>query len=355
MTRPRVLLATESVRAGNGGIARVARLMAKVLGERTDPVTGIAFSDPQPSSDLGVSFRTARGSRTRYVLEVNRAIPTHTHFVYDCLGMSRAHQWLPIPHRPSLAYVHGIEVWTGTAHSKQVAAAPRMTHLLSNSLHTRDRAAELDPRFARAEVCWLATESDDPPASTPRTGGPPRVTIVGRVVPNRYKGHDELFRAWPAVLAAVPDAVLTVAGTGPALPQVRKLAAELGLPENQVEFRGFVPEAVMPQLWAETTVFAMPSRGEGFGLVYIEAMRHSVPVIGSVHDAAPEVNLDGVTGYNVDLTRPSQLADRLIHLLRNRDEASRLGANGFRRWQTAFRYSAFRSRFEPILNRFLSR
>ena len=174
-------------------------------------------------------------------------------------------------------------------------------------------------------------------------------------MPDRYKGHDELFRAWPAVLAAVPDAVLTVVGTGPALPQFRKLAAELGLPENQVEFRGFVPEADMPKVWAETTVFAMPSRGEGFGLVYIEAMRHSVPVIGSVHDAAPEVNLDGVTGYNVDLTRPADLTERLIHLLRNRDEASRLGANGFRRWQAEFRYSAFRSRFGPILDRFLTR
>jgi phosphatidylinositol alpha-1,6-mannosyltransferase len=269
--------------------------------------------------------------------------------------MSRAHQWLPIPRRPSLAFIHGIEVWTGTSHPKQVAAAPRMTHLLANSQHTRDRAAELDPRFARAEVCWLATESDDPPACTPRTDGPPRVTIVGRIVADRYKGHDELFRAWPAVIAAVPDAILTVAGTGPALPQFQKLAAELGLPQKQVEFRGFVPEAEMPKLWAETTVFAMPSRGEGFGLVYIEAMRHSVPVIGSIHDAAPEVNLDGVTGYNVDLTRTTELAERLIQLLRNRDESTALGANGFRRWQSEFRYSAFRSRFEPILDRFLRR
>lgn len=350
-----MLLASESLRAGNGGIARVARLIAKVLGERADPVNGVVFSDPHSPTDLGVPFRTARGSRTRYVMAVTRATPTHTHFVYDCLGMSRAHQWLPFPRRPSLAFICGIEVWPGTFHPGQVRAAPRVTELVSISQHTRDRAAELDPRFARAEVCWLATESDDPPALPPRTDGPPRVTIVGRVVPDRYKGHDELFRAWPTVLAAVPDAVLTVAGTGPALPQFQKLAVELGLPEQQVEFRGFVPEAEMPKLWAETTAFAMPSRGEGFGLVYIEAMRHAVPVIGSIHDAAPEVNLEGVTGYNVDLNRSTELADRLIHLLRNRDEAARLGANGFRRWNAEYRYSAFRSRFGPILNRFLSR
>lgn len=354
MTRPCVFLATESVRAGNGGIARVARLIAKVLGERAYPVAGVAFSDPHPPKDLPVPFRTAHGSRMRFVTTVNLAIPTYTHFVFDCLGMARAHQWLPIPRRPSLTYIHGIEVWPGTAHTRQAASAPRMTQLLANSRYTRERAAELDPRFGRAEVCWLATESDDPPASALRTEGPPRVTIVGRIVSDRYKGHDELFRTWPAVLAAVPDAVLTVAGTGPALSQFQKLAAELHLSEKHVEFRGFVPEVEMAALWANTTVFAMPSRGEGFGLVYIEAMRHSVPVIGSIHDAAPEVNLNGVTGYNVDLTRLGDLTDRLIQLLKNRDEAGRLGANGFRRWHSEFRYSAFRSRFEPIMQRFLN-
>jgi phosphatidylinositol alpha-1,6-mannosyltransferase len=98
----------------------------------------------------------------------------------------------------------------------------------------------------------------------------------------------------------------------------------------------------------------MPSRGEGFGLVYVEAMRHGVPVIASVHDAAPEINLDGETGYNVDLARPADLAERIIHLLRDRDWAARLGANGRRRWERHFRFSAFCERFVPLVTEFVN-
>jgi len=77
-------------------------------------------------------------------------------------------------------------------------------------------------------------------------------------------------------------------------------------------------------------------------------------VIASVHDAACEINLDGETGYNVDLTRPADLPERVIHLLRDRDRAAQLGANGQRRWQRDFRFAAFRDRFLPLLAEFLN-
>ena len=110
----------------------------------------------------------------------------------------------------------------------------------------------------------------------------------------------------------------------------------------------------MEAVWAETSAFAMPSRGEGFGLVYIEAMRHGLPVIGSVHDAAPEVNLEGQTGYNVNLDRPEELPERIIHLLKEPDHAAALGQNGRQRWTEHFCYSAFRNRFSPLLAEFLA-
>jgi phosphatidylinositol alpha-1,6-mannosyltransferase len=98
----------------------------------------------------------------------------------------------------------------------------------------------------------------------------------------------------------------------------------------------------------------MPSQGEGFGLVYIEAMRHGLPVIATDTDAAPEVVVHGQTGFTVNPKRPDELPDALIHLLRNQDEAVRLGETGRQRWAEHFRYSAFRTRFLPLLREFLS-
>ena len=132
----------------------------------------------------------------------------------------------------------------------------------------------------------------------------------------------------------------------------RKLAADSPA-SARIEFLGFVPEEAMDELWSKTTVFAMPSRGEGFGLVYIEAMRFGIPVVASTHDAGREVNIDGRTGYNVDMDSPSELPERLIHLLANPDLAAALGQAGARRWYDEFRFSAFQERFIPFLNEFL--
>lgn len=350
---PRFFLGCESVRAGNGGICRVARLVARVLaGEQAAGrchADGVVLSDLNPTTEVGLRLRLARGSRPRFVAAANAALIGHTHFIYDCGGMARAHQRLPAPRRPNLVFILGIEVWPGTLHPGQVRAVARANLVVSISAHTRSRAASVNPRFGDAPVCWLGTEDDDPPPPAGPPAGPPRVLILSRLDDMAYKGHAELIGCWPAVRAAVPDAVLTVAGSGPAEATYRRLAADCGLPARSVEFRGFVPEADLLRLWAETTAFAMPSRGEGFGLVYIEAMRHGVPVVASVHDAGREVNLDGTTGYNVDLDRPDELPDRLIRLLRDRDLAARLGAGGAARWAEHFRYSAFRDRFLPLL------
>jgi phosphatidylinositol alpha-1,6-mannosyltransferase len=97
----------------------------------------------------------------------------------------------------------------------------------------------------------------------------------------------------------------------------------------------------------------MPSRGEGFGLVYIEAMRHGLPIIASIHDAGQEINLDSQTGYNVNLDRPAELPERLIDLLSNPDRAAAMGRNGQQHWARQFSYDAFRKRFVPLLKEFI--
>jgi len=351
---PNFFLGFESVRAGNGGVCRVARLMAKVLAAEQAAkrcrVGGVVLSDLAPSPEVGLDLQYAKGSRAKYVAAVNAGLFTHSHFIYDCGGMARSHQWLPFPRRPNLVFLLGIEAWPGTYHPQQVRALLRANRRVAITAYTRDRAATLNPALANAEVCWLSTEADDPPASLPSPARP-NVLILARL--DRYKGHEELIRCWPAVLDAVPDAKLTIVGTGPRADEFRKLAAETGMTDRQVEFAGFVPDAEIDAYWRKATVFAMPSRGEGFGLVYIEAMRYGLPVIGSIHDAAVEVNVDGVTGYNVDLDRPEELPERIIRLLRDRDLSARLGSNGAARWAEHFRFSAFRERFLPLLRRWV--
>jgi phosphatidylinositol alpha-1,6-mannosyltransferase len=352
----KLFMGCESLLPGNGGICRVARLTTKVIAEEAAKSSlsarTLVLNDPVLTTNLGVPFESARGSRARFVYGVTKAAFTQDHFVYDCLGMARAHCRLPLLRRPFLTFICGIEVWKG-ARPDRIACARRASVLVAISEYTRARAERDFGCFSHARVCWLGTETDEAPSPAPERNGAPRVLIVARMDNPSYKGHAELIQAWPTVVAAVPDAILTIVGTGDGAAEYKSMSGRLPC-ADRIEFRGFVPDEEMDDVWSQTTLFAMPSRGEGFGLVYIEAMRHSVPVIASVHDAAPEINVDGYTGYNVNLERREGLAEKIIYLLRNRDHAAELGSNGQRRWHEHFRYSAFRSRFVPILSDFLS-
>ncbi len=338
--------------AGNGGIARVARLIARVTQETlagTGSFDATVLLDPACAPhEFQFAVASAQKSRLRFFASVHAAALRHSHFIYDFVGMSRAHNRIPGLDRPFMTYLHGVEIWDRSRQDR-VRWARRAARLLTNSRYTLDRAQETHGPFAQASVCWLATETDDPPAAITANGTRPRILFCGRVA-DAYKGHAELIACWPQVLTAVPDAELVIAGRDS--DKLGHLVTRAGCPDRVV-LRGFVPEHEMDALYASATAFAMPSRGEGFGLVYIEAMRHGLPIIASVHDAAQEITLDGQTGYNVDLDRPGQLAERIIELLRDRDHARQMGAQAQQRWAQHFRFSAFKERFVPHLQRFL--
>jgi phosphatidylinositol alpha-1,6-mannosyltransferase len=221
-----------------------------------------------------------------------------------------------------------------------------MSYMLANTKFTRERAAQYNKVFESARVCWLGTMEDELPPQAASLDGPPIVLIIGRLdaVEKAYKGHKELIEIWPSVVDAVPGARLVAIGTGPSLEWHRALAAASPAAKF-IDIIGFESDSDLTGRWKRAVVFALPSRGEGFGIAYIEAMRWGIPVIASTHDSGHEVNSHNETGFNVDLDRRDDLKDRIIALLRDRDLARRMGAAGQRRWHEHFRYSAFRERF----------
>jgi len=110
----------------------------------------------------------------------------------------------------------------------------------------------------------------------------------------------------------------------------------------------------MEAVWARATAFAMLSRVEGFGLVFAEAMRQGVPVLASIEDASPEVNLDGVTGFNVSRSDRDGIIDRIVNLMKDRELASALGAAGLERWRKNFRFSRFQQRLDRLIHPWLA-
>jgi phosphatidyl-myo-inositol dimannoside synthase len=175
------------------------------------------------------------------------------------------------------------------------------------------------------------------------------VLIVGRMNrAERYKGHDELLESWPLILQEVPAAQLVIAGRGDDVQRLRSKAGELGV-ANNVLFTGFVSDATLDAVRKRVTLFALPSRGEGFGLVYLEAMRAGLPCIGGTEDAARDVIVHGETGLLANPRNRIELARSIVRLLQSRDLSAAYGAAGKRRFEEVFTFPRYCERLRTVL------
>jgi glycosyltransferase involved in cell wall biosynthesis len=111
---------------------------------------------------------------------------------------------------------------------------------------------------------------------------------VGRISSaERYKGHDRVIRLLPELLKTHPDAVYVVVGDGDGLPALERLAKQLGV-SDACRFTGRVDDADLVEHYRMADVFVMPSTGEGFGIVYLEAMACGIPAIGLECDGSAD-------------------------------------------------------------------
>jgi phosphatidylinositol alpha-1,6-mannosyltransferase len=181
----------------------------------------------------------------------------------------------------------------------------------------------------------------------------PTVLTVSRIA-DRYKGHDVMVRALPLVRARVPDAQWVVVGDGPLRADIERLAAEHGVAEA-IRFCGAVDNAARDRWLSRAHVFAMPSRvsddrrtGEGFGIVYLEAGVHGLPVVAGRAGGALDAVVDGETGVLVDPTDHVQVAGALSDLLTNCERAARMGAAGRERARR-FGWPEIAARLEALM------
>ena len=121
----------------------------------------------------------------------------------------------------------------------------------------------------------------DPPLLKPAPAGPPVILSISRLtIGDSYKGIDHLIAAMPAVRAQLPGARLRIVGRGDAVPSLQALVRRLNI-SDAVEFPGFEERRRASRGICGLHLFALPSRKEGFGLVYLEAMAHARPCIGA--------------------------------------------------------------------------
>jgi phosphatidylinositol alpha-1,6-mannosyltransferase len=303
---------------GQGGIAQFNRDLLRAICSHPDVSEVVAF--PRYVSDqtgelpakLAYDARYAHG-KLRYVTgifawllksrSVELIICTHLHL-----------QWLAaLAHRikraPSLLVLHGVEAWTPAKTALRRAAARNADWVAAVSRFTLTRFSEWAPlskdRTLILPCCVdLARFTPGSPSKAVSDKYKLRDAVVilslGRIAKGeRYKGFDELLDNLSELRRQEPNVLCVVAGDGDDRARLMAKALELGLSEA-VRFTGFVPDDERVDLYRSARAFVLAGRGEGFGIVLLEAMACGIPVIASKLDGSFEAVRGGELGQVVD-------------------------------------------------------
>src|SRR5205823_7031874 len=168
------------------------------------------------------------------------------------------------------------------------------------------------------EVVHYGIDPDGEPQ--PYADDVPRLLCVGRLIP--IKGHIVLLRAFAEAKRELPDLQLEIAGRGPLEPALKALARELGV-LDAVRFLGHV-SPIQAEI-ERAAVVVVPSMGEGFGMVALEAMERARPVVAAEIGGLGELVQDGRTGYLVPPADVGPLTEAIAGLLRAPELARQMG------------------------------
>ncbi|MCW5733952.1 MAG: glycosyltransferase family 4 protein [Enhydrobacter sp.] len=202
---------------------------------------------------------------------------------------------------------HGTDVWESRPplRRRAIEAADMVTAVSRGTRHILLGWVHLPPECVRVLPDTVGDRFvPGPPSNTLRDrfalGSGPILLAVGRLsASERYKGHEQVFGALPALRAEYPNLVYAVAGGGDDRRRLEQRARELA-GESAVRFLGFVSEEDLLGLYRLADLYVMPSTQEGFGIVYLEAAACGLRVVGGVGGGSADAVPDERVGVLVD-------------------------------------------------------
>jgi glycosyltransferase involved in cell wall biosynthesis len=268
--------------------------------------------------------------RVRELHRTNRIDVIHAHAPLPC-----GHAAMLLSAELGLPYVvsvHGLDAFStnqvaGRAGewcrriSQRVYRSSRRVICISE--HVREQVLEGTGPSCRTSVVYNGVDAEMfSPGSEP-TSDQLTVLSVGNLIP--IKGHDVLIRAVAALAPEFPGLNLEIIGEGPELNRLRALAQQLQI-GGRVRFLGQQSRQQVAAAMRRCTIFALPSRYEGLGCVYLEAMAVGKPAIGCRGQGIAEIIRHGSNGFLVGPDTEKELTLALAMLLRDEPRRRSLGA-----------------------------
>jgi glycosyltransferase involved in cell wall biosynthesis len=252
--------------------------------------------------------------------------------------------------RGYIIILHGIEAWQ--RHGWLIRCAVRQAAMnVATTHYTANLNAKLNVIPAdKYHVIPLCAERDIPlPAPGFKLKGEFPLLMVARLdAREKYKGTEMVIDA-VAKLSGMSVAVhFNLVGHGDDRSRLEQYAIQKGCAQH-ITFWGKLNDADLQAAYKSAAIFVMPSRKEGFGIVFLEAMRYGIPCIGGNHGGVPEVIREGVTGFLVNYNDVDLLTLRIYSLVSDPDLRDRMSSNAMYSAAENFSYANFSHSWKELV------
>ncbi|MEZ4731748.1 MAG: glycosyltransferase family 4 protein [Caldilineaceae bacterium] len=361
MKRPILYLVPDLI-GPPGGIARYCRMVCQTIQNAKIPLKVIALEDKSTARDEvnqhfpQISYQPCESNRSLFLyhalVSVLREQPAliligHPHFA--TIG------WLfaKLVNKPLITFIYGIDVWHPLSHLRRFGLI-HSNRIISISHFTARKAVQinrLQPEAIRILYNCVDPQFVNKHVHSSNLASPSMLT-VGRITSAEfYKGHNYVIQAMPALLREFPSLVYNIIGDGSGRTALETLAAEVGV-SHAVKFHGIISDDELRHHYENASLFIMPSRNEGFGFVFVEAMVQGVPAIGGNVDATPEVIVDGKTGYLVNPVSVDEIVSAASRLLGDPERRKHMGCAAIQHVLENFSFDKFQKTFINYLIEF---
>jgi phosphatidylinositol alpha-mannosyltransferase len=349
MDRLKILLCSDAYYPHPGGVSEYMHYLALNLRRLNNEVTILAPRYPETYKDNGFTKRIGRcflykGNKATITITLHHRLPILVRDFIRHEGFDIVHTNGPIAwNLPYWAFHYSRAVNIATFHT---AFAGLNLYRYAKVLFKHEFQKQMHGVIYPS---WTAFKTTYPHLPTPFriipngvdterfspdhaplgnfTAGGPKILFLGRL--DDRKGLDRLLAAYPLIKARLKDAILIVVGSGPKIDYYRSL-----IPEKlraSVYFEGRASREVLPRYYRTCDVYVSPALGgEVFGIVLIEAMASGKPVVASAIPGYSEVIKDGYNGMLFNPRDPSDICEKVLRVLEDKNLAQALGRQGRR-------------------------
>jgi len=362
----KVLLLITELFNGVGGIKMFNNFLVKALLELGHTLSIVSINDiKHPSSNLNLNlFLPCAHKKTMFVINALKQslsfrpeliLCGHANFSPFCMIINRIFKI------PYFTIAHGIDVWN--LNGLKFCGLANSSKILSVSNYTKQRILRQLINYPEKDIFILPNTFDSErfkPGPKPdylmkrwdiKDDEKVILTIARLLKSEKYKGYDKVIITMNDIVKEIPNVKYIVGGSGDDVERIKDLIKNYHW-EGKVILTGFIPDEEIVDYYNLCDVFVMPSKKEGFGIVFLEALACGKPVIAGNKDGSIDAVLGGDVGILIDPDNLSAIKQAIINVLKRNCEPRLLDKGYLRkRILNEFGFQKFKERLTTVLSK----